>query len=303
MAGGLFVRRSVARWFGMLAAGAIVASFMVFATAAPASAAGENTILTLINRDRAAVGLGPLKFNAAINAVALAWAKTMAANDSMVHNPDYSSQIPTGWTRAGENIARGFPTPEAVHDAWMHSTGHRANILGDYTDVGIAFITVDGTTWAVEDFAKYGTTSAPATPKPKKPPAPSSPARPSTQDWSLTQQGSPSSTPEKSPAESDPARAARIPHEIDLSLLPDEEPTSVPPSTPDAAENRSTRPGQDTDANPSGEPRNSLSLVAAMWHSGPGLGGVVLGGAGLAGLVLAAGAVTGARLRRRWRRG
>ena len=29
----------------------------------------------------------------------------------------------------GENIAAGQPTPAAVMDAWMHSPGHRANIL------------------------------------------------------------------------------------------------------------------------------------------------------------------------------
>ena len=29
----------------------------------------------------------------------------------------------------GENIAAGQPTPAAVMDAWMHSAGHRANIL------------------------------------------------------------------------------------------------------------------------------------------------------------------------------
>jgi len=37
---------------------------------------------------------------------------------------------------AGENIAKGYSTPYAVVDAWMHSEGHRKNILNpDYTSL------------------------------------------------------------------------------------------------------------------------------------------------------------------------
>lgn len=87
----------------------------------------------------------------------------MAANGAMSHNPNYASEIPSGWSRAAENVARGFSTPTAVHNAWMNSDGHRKNILGDYTDIGIAFLTINGTTWAVENFGKYGeSVSAPA---------------------------------------------------------------------------------------------------------------------------------------------
>jgi uncharacterized protein YkwD len=40
----------------------------------------------------------------------------------------------------GENLAYGsggFATVSAIFGLWLHSTGHRKNILGDYTDVGI----------------------------------------------------------------------------------------------------------------------------------------------------------------------
>lgn len=43
----------------------------------------------------------------------------------------------TSWT-AGENVAAGQVTPEAVMEAWMNSPGHRANILnGAYTKLGV----------------------------------------------------------------------------------------------------------------------------------------------------------------------
>lgn len=127
----------------------------VGASAQSASASEADTIGSLVNEARAANGQAGLLRSAAMDAVAMQWATQMAASNGMVHNPGYSTQIPAGWTGAGENIAMGQPTPGAMHTAWMNSPGHRANILGDFTDVGIAFITVDGVTWGVEDFGNY----------------------------------------------------------------------------------------------------------------------------------------------------
>ncbi len=40
---------------------------------------------------------------------------------------------------AGENLARGFSSPEGVTRAWMVSEGHRANMIDrDFKEVGIA---------------------------------------------------------------------------------------------------------------------------------------------------------------------
>jgi hypothetical protein len=137
-----------------------------------ASASEADTIAALVNQARANAGLPGLIHNPSMDSVALHWANQMGASQSMTHNPDYSTQIPPGWSRAGENVAMGQPTPSEMHTAWMNSAGHRANILGDFTDIGIAFVTVNGTTWGVEDFGKYaGHASAPA-PAPVPAPAP-----------------------------------------------------------------------------------------------------------------------------------
>lgn len=71
----------------------------------------------------------------------------------MYHNPQYSTQIPAGWSRAAENVASGY-APSAVVNAWMNSPGHRANILGDFTTIGIGY--VNG--YATQVFAKYPVT-------------------------------------------------------------------------------------------------------------------------------------------------
>jgi uncharacterized protein YkwD len=42
------------------------------------------------------------------------------------------------YTAAAENLGRGFRTAEEAHRAWMKSKGHRQNILGDFTDIGVA---------------------------------------------------------------------------------------------------------------------------------------------------------------------
>ena len=160
---------------------ALIAVFSVTSIGVDSASASESdTIASLVNEARWSAGLPGLIHNHELDAVALNWANHMAAANDMIHNPDFAGQIPAGWSSAGENIALGHPTPSAMHTGWMNSEGHRANILGDFTDVGIAFITVNGTTWGVEDFGKYAGhvgPSAPA-PAPAAAPAPVAPPAP-----------------------------------------------------------------------------------------------------------------------------
>lgn len=42
---------------------------------------------------------------------------------------------------AAENIAKGQRTPQEVVNAWMNSSGHRANILNaSYTQIGVGYV-------------------------------------------------------------------------------------------------------------------------------------------------------------------
>ena len=48
---------------------------------------------------------------------------------------------------AGENIARGYATPQAVVNGWMNSSGHRANILNSsYNQIGVGYV-AQGNYW------------------------------------------------------------------------------------------------------------------------------------------------------------
>ncbi len=112
-------------------------------------------ILGEVNDYRVDAGLAPLEEMAAVDTVATAWSKQMAADQVMSHNPDYAQQIPPGWTRAGENVAYGYAYTE-VTTAWYNSPGHRANMLGDYTHIGIGFAESDDETpYYTQNFAKY----------------------------------------------------------------------------------------------------------------------------------------------------
>src|SRR5580704_18619610 len=53
-----------------------------------------------------------------------------------------------------ENIAVG-PNPETIHNGWMHSAGHRKNILNpDITAIGVATVRTSGGLFAVQDFSR-----------------------------------------------------------------------------------------------------------------------------------------------------
>ena len=53
---------------------------------------------------------------------------------------DMMKQFGISYKTAGENIAKGQKTPEAVVNAWMNSEGHRSNILNaNYTQMGLGY--------------------------------------------------------------------------------------------------------------------------------------------------------------------
>lgn len=111
--------------------------------ASPASAGieqDEARLYELTNQARAQSGLGALAYDSAAVGVARAWAQELARSQSLRHNPNLAAQVDQFvtnlWSRLGENV--GYASgPDQVHSAFMNSSGHRANILGDYNRVGV----------------------------------------------------------------------------------------------------------------------------------------------------------------------
>ena len=105
-------------------------------------------VLNLVNAERAKVGASPLRLNQDLQDAAAIRAEEITRNFSHTR-PDGSSCFTLLRNRnrtLGENIAAGSATPEAVVDQWMHSPGHRANILNkDFKELGVGYCRKDGT--------------------------------------------------------------------------------------------------------------------------------------------------------------
>ncbi len=141
---------------------ALVAVLVGVLVAPPASAdQPADDVAAQVNAQRAANGLGSLARDPALDAAATAWAQHMAATGTFEHstNAFRTSYASPGWTSCcGENIAAGYTSASAAMAAWMASSGHRANILGSYTRIGVGHVTVSGSPYGqywVQVFATY----------------------------------------------------------------------------------------------------------------------------------------------------
>ena len=133
----------------------LVATFLAALAPATAQAAvdssAEAQFVSLINQERAARGLAKLTVKSDLVQVARNHSADMAAKNDLYHNPNLGSDV-TGWQKVGENVGRG-PSVSSIHDAFMNSSGHRANILdSDWTEVGVGVHVVDGRVWVTEVF-------------------------------------------------------------------------------------------------------------------------------------------------------
>lgn len=103
---------------------------------------GEGSaLLAYHNIERREDGQLPLEPDARLGRAAQQYAEVMAARGELSHDigaPLAGRLAAVGfrYARAGENIAAGQRTPEEAVSAWMHSPGHRANVLGPYRLVG-----------------------------------------------------------------------------------------------------------------------------------------------------------------------
>ncbi len=107
----------------------------------------EMQVLNLCNAQRAAYGLAPLTWDAS-NLAPGAAVRAQEITVLFSHTrPDGSSCFTAVRNpgRLGENIAAGQRTPEQVVNAWMNSSGHRANILNaNFTKLAVGYVYVPG---------------------------------------------------------------------------------------------------------------------------------------------------------------
>ena len=114
----------------------------------------EQEVIRLVNQIRTENGLSTLTYDWELARVARYKSQNMKDNGYFAHNsPIYGSPFQMiksfgiSYRSAGENIAKGYATPQAVVNAWMNSSGHRANILNaGYTRIGVGYV-ASGNYW------------------------------------------------------------------------------------------------------------------------------------------------------------
>jgi uncharacterized protein YkwD len=117
-------------------------------------------VFALGNQARAQAGEARLVWDPDLAEAALDHCRRMAAEGPLSHRYGGELSLTARAAKAGayfslieENIAIG-PTPGAIHQSWMQSPEHRANLLNPQVNhVGIAIVSARGVLYAVADFS------------------------------------------------------------------------------------------------------------------------------------------------------
>jgi len=101
-------------------------------------------ILQLVNVHRKSIGKSDLIRNSIADKIAEDHTNYMIVRGKISHD-NFSArfvalQQQVNARAAGENVAYGYANGKTVMDGWLNSSGHKANIEGDYTHMGVAAI-------------------------------------------------------------------------------------------------------------------------------------------------------------------
>ena len=112
-------------------------------------------VVDLVNAERAKAGCKALSINDKLMTAAQRHSQDQADHQNMSHTGSDGSnaglrldRVGYAWRTYGENVAWNQKTPAAVMDAWMNSSGHRANILNcAFTEIGVGIADSNGPYW------------------------------------------------------------------------------------------------------------------------------------------------------------
>ncbi|MDG4808321.1 CAP domain-containing protein [Micromonospora sp. WMMD1120] len=120
-----------------------------------AVSAQAREVVDLVNAERAKAGCKALTINEKLMTAAQRHSQDQADHQKMSHTGSDGSNAGTRldrvgytWRTYGENVAWNQKSPTAVMDAWMNSSGHRANILNcAFTEIGVGIASSNGPYW------------------------------------------------------------------------------------------------------------------------------------------------------------
>ncbi|TSC77032.1 MAG: SCP/PR1 domain protein [Parcubacteria group bacterium Gr01-1014_31] len=129
----------------VIASGAL---FLYFPTPAKLARIVAQEIVALANQSREEAGIPGLRVEPLLVTSALRKGEDMIARDYFAHDtPDgrkpwsFIDRERYDYVYAGENLAVDFMSADAIHEAFMRSPSHRANIMNArYQDIGVAVV-------------------------------------------------------------------------------------------------------------------------------------------------------------------
>lgn len=172
------------RWLSVMLV--VVMTTIGLSASAGADSGSEQAFLTAINSTRNANGLGSLQMDGGLRAHARTHTADMIAAGNIFHSSSGELQTAagSGWSKLGENVGRGGSV-SSLHNAFLASSAHKANILGDYNYVGIGTDTSSGVLYVTVVFMKKGGGSTPS-PTTTAPPSTNTTTAPSSQQSNPT---------------------------------------------------------------------------------------------------------------------
>jgi hypothetical protein len=154
------VRKIHLQKFWKLAAAGCVLSGAIYAAPPRPPSVQENYLFHEVNRERVERGLPALQWDDSLAEAAQRHTSLMAREKTLSHQlggelalQERASQAGAHFSQIAENIGEASGVPD-LHYGWMHSAGHRANILDPkYTSLGIAVRQAGGRYFATQDFS------------------------------------------------------------------------------------------------------------------------------------------------------
>ncbi|KAJ2509355.1 hypothetical protein IWW47_000053 [Coemansia sp. RSA 2052] len=116
----------------------------------------QNQMLSQVNSIRAAAGKPPLRLDSRMNTMAQDHSEYQNRINKMTHDDasgslgQRCSNVGLQWRGVAENVAWNYPDVTAVVKGWKNSSGHYANMVGDYSVVGFG----ESDKYWTQDFAK-----------------------------------------------------------------------------------------------------------------------------------------------------
>jgi hypothetical protein len=124
----------------------------------------ESDFMAMLNAERATLGKNPLSINSNLSTAAYLHSQDMAEQGYFSHTSldgrTFDQRIIaagyTDYVSLAENIAYAYGAPDAarVYGMWKNSTGHYANMIGDFSDAGLGVYSKNGYTYYTLDLGK-----------------------------------------------------------------------------------------------------------------------------------------------------